>query len=207
MGNFFNKKKEEEITTIAIKLIVLGEGRVGKQDILKKYFKNKDFNSNNTINPAFYENTLNFGGNKINFAIWDTAGQEQFNATSALYYQNAYGALLVYDLTIFETFMKIKDWVKTLKESVGNDIVIVIVGNKFDLVNKEELEVHKEEIENYCREINCKHFYASDKTGYNIQETFDCLFKDVLNSNKYKKEYGEPKILKTRKERLKIGRK
>ena len=207
MGNFFKKKKEEEITTIAIKLIVLGEGRVGKQDLLKKYFKNKDFNSNNTINPAFYEKTLNFGGNKINFAIWDTAGQEQFNATSALYYQNAYGALLVYDLTIFETFMKIKDWVKTLKESVGNDIVIVIVGNKFDLVNKEELEVHKEKIENYCREINCKHFYVSDKTGYNIQETFDCLFKDVLNSNKYKKEYGEPKILKTRKERLKIGRK
>ena len=134
-----------------LKLVILGEGRVGKTSILLQYFQNK-FNEGqvSTVNPAFYEKTVKSNGKNIQLKFWDTAGQEQFNAISTLYYQNAVGALIVYDVSIFETFNKVKQWVKTLQEAVGKDIIFVIAGNKFDLSNREELDKRISEINAYC---------------------------------------------------------
>ena len=168
-----------------LKLVILGEGRVGKTSILLKYFK-KTFNEKetSTINPAFYEKKVNLSGKSAQLKFWDTAGQEQFNAISTLYYQNAVGALIVYDVSIFETFNKVKQWVKTLQEAVGKDIVFVIAGNKFDLSNKDELEKRSSEINSYCAKENCKHFYTSAKTRFQVDEAFDSLIKSVLNKVK-----------------------
>ena len=107
-----------------LKIVILGEGRVGKTSILSKYFKKK-FNEGqeSTVNPAFYEKTITHQGKNIQLKFWDTAGQEQFNAISTIYYQNAAGALLVYDVTIFETFKKVESWVNTLQEVVGKNII------------------------------------------------------------------------------------
>ena len=48
---------------------------------------------------------------QINLAIWDTAGQERFHALGPIYYRDADGALLVYDTTDAESFVKAKNWV------------------------------------------------------------------------------------------------
>ena len=175
-----------------LKLVILGEGRVGKTSILLQYFQNK-FNEGqvSTVNPAFYEKTVKSNGKNIQLKFWDTAGQEQFNAISALYYQNAVGALIVYDVSIFETFNKVKQWVKTLQEAVGKDIIFVIAGNKFDLSNREELDKRTSEINAYCAKENCKHFYTSAKTRFQVDEAFDSLIKSVLN--KVKPSGGGPK--------------
>ena len=93
-------------------------------------------------------------------------------------------ALIVYDVSIFETFNKVKQWVKTLQEAVGKDIVFVIAGNKFDLSNKEELNTRTSEIESYCNKENCKHFYTSAKTRYQVDDTFEFLIKSVMNKIK-----------------------
>ena len=175
-----------------LKLVILGEGRVGKTSILLQYFK-KTFNEGqvSTVNPAFYEKTVNSNGKSVQLKFWDTAGQEQFNAISALYYQNAVGSLIVYDVSIFETFNKVIQWVKTLQEAVGRDIVFVIAGNKFDLSNKEELSKRSSEIDSYCAKENCKHFYTSAKTRFQVDEAFESLIKSVLN--KVKPSGGGPK--------------
>ena len=175
-----------------LKLVILGEGRVGKTSILLQYFK-KTFNEGqvSTVNPAFYEKTVNSNGKSVQLTFWDTAGQEQFNAISTLYYQNAVGALIVYDVSIFETFNKVKEWVKTLQEAVGRDIVFVIAGNKFDLSNKEELSKRSLEIDSYCAKENCKHFYTSAKTRFQVDEAFESLIRSVLN--KVKPSGGGPK--------------
>ena len=164
-----------------LKIVILGEGRVGKTSILSKYFKKK-FNEGqeSTINPSFYEKTVNYKGKNVHLKFWDTAGQEQFNAISTIYYQNSVGALLVYDVTIFETFKRVETWVNTLKEAVGN-INFVIAGNKFDLSDKNSLSQNSSAIEAYCSKENCKHFYTSAKTGYNLDDAFESLINTVLN--------------------------
>ena len=165
-----------------LKLVILGEGRVGKTSILSKYFTKK-FNEGekSTTNPSFYKMTKEYQGKTVNFNIWDTAGQEQFNALNTLYYQNAVGALLVYDVSIVETFDKVKDWVHTLQEAVGKDITFVIAGNKIDLISDKNMKDKNDaKINQYCTQQKCKHFYTSAKTGYNLNETFESLVKSVL---------------------------
>jgi len=169
---------EEEVQ---LKIIILGEGRVGKTEILSKYFLKK-FNEDqkSTIIPSFFEMTKEYQGKKVILKFWDTAGQEQFNAINTMYYQNAVGALLVYDVTIFETFEKVKDWVHTLKEAVGNDITMVIAGNNIDLANKNMIDKNQEKIDAFCAQQNCKHFYISSRKGTNLNELFESLISSVL---------------------------
>ena len=97
-----------------------------------------------------------------------------------MYYQNAVGALLIYDLTNFETFEKVKDWVHTLEEAVGKDIIFVIAGNKFDLADKNMIDKNQEKIDAFCSKHYCKHFYISSKTGFNLTYTFESLINSVL---------------------------
>ena len=165
----------------ALKFVILGEGRVGKTSILTRYF-NKKFNEGekSTINPAFYEKKFSYNGKYYDLKFWDTAGQEQFNAINNMYYQNAVGALLVYDVTIPETFQKVKTWVQTLQEVVGKDIIFVIAGNKIDLSKKADLEQNKAQVDSYCQQEKCQHFDTSAKTGFNLEETFNTLITSVL---------------------------
>ena len=171
-----------------LKFVILGEGRVGKTSILSRYFSKKfDEGQKSTVNPAFYEKSQDYQGKKVQLKFWDTAGQEQFNAINTMYYQNAVGALLVYDVTISETFEKVKSWVPTLQVAAGKDITFVIEGNKFDLSDKAMINKNKEQVEEYCQQEKCKHFYTSAKTGFNLDEAFDTLIntalKKVLESN------------------------
>jgi small GTP-binding protein len=164
------------------KFVILGEGRVGKTSILTRYFSKK-FNEGekSTVNPSFYEKKQSYKGKDYELKFWDTAGQEQFNAINNMYYQNAVGALLVYDVTIPETFEKVKSWVNTLQEVVGKDIIFVIAGNKFDLSKRDKLEANQAKIDSYCQQEKCQHFYTSAKTGFNLDETFECLITSVLD--------------------------
>ena len=179
------------------KLVILGEGRVGKTSLLLRYFQ-KRFNEKekSTVNPSFYEKNENHNGKNYGLKFWDTAGQERYNALNAIYYQNAVGALIVYDVTIPETFKKVKDWVTTLREIVDKNIIFVIAGNKLDLSDKDLINKNEEIINDYCQRENCKHFYTSAKTGYNVDETFDCLFKKVFD--KIEKEKKSSRKLKIR---------
>ena len=44
----------------------------------------------------------------VKLSIWDTAGQERFHALGPLYYRDANGALLVYDITDAESFERVR---------------------------------------------------------------------------------------------------
>ena len=76
---------------------------------------------------------LSVADTRVNLAIWDTAGQERFHALGPIYYRDAHGAVLVYDITDVDSFQKVKVWVKELRRMVGGDICLVIAGNKIDL--------------------------------------------------------------------------
>lgn len=128
------------------KVVLLGEGRVGKTSILLRYTKGEYSDKQvSTLQASYLDKKLTVNGSQVQLSIWDTAGQERFHALGPIYYRDAAGALLVYDITDAESFNKVKNWVKELKKIVGNDIVIVIAGNKIDMeknrhVNNSEAE-------------------------------------------------------------------
>lgn len=158
----------------SIKLVLLGEAAVGKSSIVLRFVSN-DFSENKepTIGAAFLTQRVNIGDQTVKFEIWDTAGQERFASLAPMYYRNAQAALVVYDITKPQSFIKARHWVKELHEQASKGIVIALVGNKLDMVeNGDERKVAKEEAEKLAEEEGLLFFETSAKSGENVNEVF-----------------------------------
>lgn len=161
------------------KIVLLGEGAVGKTSIVLRYVEDK-FNERHisTLQASFLNKKLNIDGKRVNLAIWDTAGQEKFHALGPIYYRMSNGAVLVYDITDEDSFQKVKNWVKELKKMLGNEICIVIVGNKADL--EKHRTVSLQQAEEYAAQVSAKHFIISAKLNRGIEEVFLDLTRSML---------------------------
>ncbi|KAK6292347.1 hypothetical protein J4Q44_G00369310 [Coregonus suidteri] len=148
--------------TYSFKVVLLGEGCVGKTSLVLRYCENK-FNDKHitTLQASFLTKKLNITGKRVNLAIWDTAGQERFHALGPIYYRDSNGAILVYDITDEDSFQKVKNWVKELRKMLGNEICLCIVGNKVDL----EKERHDGMMETAQAEERAKGNGASQSTS------------------------------------------
>lgn len=158
----------------SIKLVLLGEAAVGKSSIVLRFVSN-DFAENKepTIGAAFLTQRVNMGDHTIKFEIWDTAGQERFASLAPMYYRNAQAALVVYDVTKPQSFIKARHWVKELHEQASKGIIIALVGNKMDLLETDDdRKVAREEAEKLAQEENLLFFETSAKTGDNVSEVF-----------------------------------
>lgn len=84
-----------------------------------------------------------------------------------MYYHGAAGALLVYDLTRPETFERVKSWVDELTANIEvNDIKLVIVGSKADLI--QGTETIEDEANKYAKEIDALYTRTSSKNNTGI---------------------------------------
>lgn len=168
-------------SVISIKLVLLGEAAVGKSSIVLR-FVSDDFTENKepTIGAAFLTQRVNIGDETVKFEIWDTAGQERFASLAPMYYRNAQAALVVYDVTKPQSFIKARHWVKELHEQASKGIIIALVGNKIDVLeNGEERKVAREEAERLAEEESLLYFETSAKTGENVNEVFLAIAEKI----------------------------
>ncbi|XP_952155.1 GTP-binding protein, Rab-family, putative [Theileria annulata] len=191
------------------KIILLGDATVGKSHLLCRYIKgNLPIQSKATIGVEFATKTVPLAsGGSIKAQIWDTAGQERYRSITSAHYRRAVGALLVYDVTNRISFYNCKKWLNELRASSYDDIVILLIANKIDLINKynsNEKENVKENVgsqENkdtvqeindvdvvlmiegmeFANENNLYFFEASAVTGYNVKEIFEFLIQQIYN--------------------------
>ena len=106
--------------------------------------------------------------------IWDTAGQERYQAITAAHYKRSRGAIIVYDITKASTFQNVKKCITALKANAGEDIIIMLVGNKLDLVtgNPKERKVLKNIAKNFAY-VNGLLFDESSAVSHNnVKEPF-----------------------------------
>ena len=78
------------------KVVLLGEGRVGKTSILLRYTKG-EYNDRqvSTLQASYLDKKVSIGGTTAHLSVWDTAGQERFHALGPIYYRDSQGAVLV----------------------------------------------------------------------------------------------------------------
>ena len=110
---------------------------VGKSCILLQFTDNKfRLQHELTIGVEFGAKTIQLNNKTIKIQIWDTAGQEQFQAITRTYYKGAMGALLVYDITRRDTFAHVTKWLEEVKIHSSKNICVILIGNKRDLEDK-----------------------------------------------------------------------
>ncbi|XP_056634923.1 ras-related protein Rab-21-like [Diorhabda carinulata] len=186
--------------TFNFKVVLLGEGCVGKTSLVIRYIEDK-FNPKHisTIQASFLTKKLNLDGNRVNLSIWDTAGQEKFHALGPIYYRSSNGAVLVYDITDEDSFQKVKSWVKELRKMLGSDISLVIVGNKSDL--EKDRHVDLEVAKTYAEKVKAMHYQTSAKLNEGVEEMFLALTQKMLDEAKLK---AAQEINQTRKNSQKV---
>ena len=133
-----------------------------------------------TIGVEFGAITLDIHCKRVKIQIFDTAGQEAFQAITRTYYKGAMGALLVYDITRKETFTHAKKWLEEIRNNSSKNIVIILIGNKSDLEDKRQ--VSYKEGETFAKENGLMFLETSNKTSNNIIETVNLSAECILNN-------------------------
>ena len=124
--------------------IIVGDMAVGKSCLLLQFTDNKFRHQHElTIGVEFGGKTIQVNGKNIKIQIWDTAGQEAFQAITRTYYKGATGALVVYDITRRDTFTHVSKWLDEVRANALKEIQIILIGNKKDLEDKRQVQTEE----------------------------------------------------------------
>jgi Ras-related protein Rab-23 len=166
--------------TYRFKIVVVGDGAVGKTSLIKKFTKGtfeRDYVK--TIGAQFSKYNKTINDDFIRLVFWDIAGQEDFNFLQPLFYKESKAAIIIYSLeenTLGKkSFAHIDNWYEVVVKNCGN-IPIVLFANKVDLVD--ESSINKSNIQilvNNYKFLNS--FFTSAKTGQGVVNAFNAIIE------------------------------
>ncbi|CCF49052.1 hypothetical protein NDA11_002162 [Ustilago hordei] len=159
------------------KLVFLGEQSVGKTSLITRFmYDTFDNTYQATIGIDFLSKTMYLEDRTVRLQLWDTAGQERFRSLIPSYIRDSSVAVVVYDITNRASFQNTSKWVDDVRAERGNDVIIVLVGNKTDLSDKRQ--VTTDEAEKKAQEFNVMFIETSAKAGHNVK----VLFKKIAQA-------------------------
>ncbi|MHA1269118.1 MAG: Rab family GTPase [Candidatus Helarchaeota archaeon] len=164
----------DQFERIAFKIVVIGEPAVGKTSIIRR-FSDNSFSENYkaTVGADFDIKILKLYDNEIFLTIWDIGSQERFVELRNYYFSGADAAILVFSVDDMCTLKALEDWDSDFLKVSDIDTPRIVVGNKVDLVDKEELNIDK--ALEFATERGLKLILTSAKTNFNIEKAFKAI--------------------------------
>ncbi|CAD8144238.1 unnamed protein product [Paramecium pentaurelia] len=165
--------------TEKVKILMLGEGAVGKSSLLSRYVDEKfSENIQATLGVEYRQKILIQGENQVTVQVWDTAGQERFRVITPIFYRNAQGVSLVYSVIDKNSFQQVQTWIDNLKEQIDcEQISIVLVANKCDISQREVTTLEGQQL---AQKYQIKYFECSARTGAQVKEMYTELVQQIL---------------------------
>uniref|UniRef100_A0A3Q2WSS2 Ras-related protein Rab n=1 Tax=Haplochromis burtoni TaxID=8153 RepID=A0A3Q2WSS2_HAPBU len=149
-----------------LKVLVIGDLGVGKTSIIKRYV-HQVFSQHYraTIGVDFALKVLNWDHKTVvRLQLWDIAGQERYGNMTRVYYREAVGALVVFDMTRLSTFQAILKWKGDLDSKValsnGRPVPAVLLANKCDQ-RRHGLCPKLPKLENFSKEYGFVDWYET----------------------------------------------
>ena len=160
-----------------IKIVVLGSSGTGKTSLCNLWI-------NNTFSEEYKATVMSEFSYKVQ--IWDLAGQDKNIYTSKVFTKGSHGCLILYDTQDKKSFENTIKWKKSIDDNAtfidGTPLPIVLVQNKIDLVENEELEKDEEELKKFVDENGFLTFTrTSCKNNQNVNETMDFLLANIID--------------------------
>jgi len=165
---------QENVTEL--KLVLVGDGGVGKTTFVKRH-KTGEFEKKYIATIGVEVHPMEFTTNrgKVKFNVWDTAGQEKLGGLRDGYYIDAHCAIIMFDVTSRITYKNVPVWYKDIVRICGENIPIVLVGNKVDDKNR---KVKAKQIL-FARKHGIQYFDISAKSNYQFEKPFIYLLKKL----------------------------
>jgi len=173
------------------KVLVVGDIGTGKTSIIKRFVHNIfSMHYKSTIGVDFALKVINWDAKTVvRLQLWDIAGQERFGNMTRVYYKEAVGAFVVFDVTRVNTFEAVAKWKNDIDCKVtlppdDKPIPVVLLANKCDLA-KEGFARNAAQMDKYCEE----HGFAgweetSAKDNINIDKAARLLVSKILERTK-----------------------
>ncbi|CAL1263491.1 unnamed protein product [Larinioides sclopetarius] len=173
-------------SSFSVKTCVIGSQGVGKTSMIYQ-LSMKQFKTNvtPTIGASFSCKVIDVDSYTIRFQIWDTAGQETYKSMLPMYYRKANLAIVVFDITCYESYSSLPKWIEELQKNADNNCVICIVGNKLDLEHKRAVDRNK--AAHFAKSIGALYFETSAKTNEGIMDVFIHVARQMINSYQRRK--------------------
>lgn len=152
-----------------LKVIVGGEGNVGKTSLIRQYAKGKFSEARNlTLGIDITTHQFSVGGEPLKLAIWDIEGQA---GNRPNFYLGAQAAVLVYDVSEPSSFKGLPEWIERCRKYCP-EAPLLIVGNKLDL-GQQVPQAWGDALARYVRAH--QHGCVSAKTGERVAWAFETL--------------------------------
>eukprot|EP00345_Euplotes_harpa_P013831 CAMPEP_0168337616 /NCGR_PEP_ID=MMETSP0213-20121227/12300_1 /TAXON_ID=151035 /ORGANISM="Euplotes harpa, Strain FSP1.4" /LENGTH=176 /DNA_ID=CAMNT_0008343147 /DNA_START=8 /DNA_END=538 /DNA_ORIENTATION=- len=158
---------DDEPENLQYKVILLGNGTVGKTSIINRFCEDYFAKSyKQTIGVDFYVKRLELPENIYTaLQVWDIGGQSIFGKMITTYIYEANAVVFVYDITNHQSFADLEDWHQLVAKTFeGKEMpLMALMGNKIDLNHMQA--VKSEEHEQFAEDNKLYSFYVSAKTG------------------------------------------
>jgi Ras-related protein M-Ras len=161
------------------KLVVIGEGGVGKSSLTIQFFQRQFLDYYDpTIEDQYIQHT-EIDGNWCILDVLDTAGQEEYSAMREQYIRNGRGFLLVYSVTDEQSLQEAaKLYKQVLRVKDRNEYPVLLVANKVDLVGQRK--VSREAGQKVAEELKLPYIETSAKNPpLNVDLAFHELVRIV----------------------------
>eukprot|EP00871_Galdieria_phlegrea_P005688 jgi/Galph1/611/GphlegSOOS_G5401.1 len=158
-ANFQGGTPTDGTNVPAFKIILVGDGGVGKTTFVKRHLSG-EFEKKYIATVGVEVHPLKFHTNRgpIIFNVWDTAGQEKFGGLRDGYYIQGQGAIIMFDVTSRITYKNVANWHR-------------------DLVR--DRKVKAKQI-TFHRKKNLQYYDISAKSNYNFEKPFLWLARKLV---------------------------
>ena len=144
---------------------------VGKTSLITRFmYDSFDNMYQATIGIDFLSKTMYLEDRTVRLQLWDTAGQERFRSLIPSYIRDSSVAVIVYDVSNLKSFHNTRKWIDDVRGERGQDVIIVLVGNKTDLGDKREVSSQMGEEE--AKKSGAIFMETSAKVGANVKVLF-----------------------------------
>jgi len=179
------KITEKIFRSFIYKVVVVGDGGVGKTSMVLRYCENSfktdyimTIGSNFSTKQVELEDYPNF---LVKLQLWDLAGQKHFSFVRPPFYRGATATVYTFDLTRRSSFQNILAWKSEVEKVIGDGKPSMLVGNKIDLADSRE--VGEKEGEALKNEINALgYFETSAKDDLGVHPVFKEITLAILRS-------------------------
>ncbi|XP_043836165.1 transforming protein RhoA-like [Dromiciops gliroides] len=186
------------MSTIRKKLFIVGDGACGKTCLLLVFSKDQ---FPEEYLPTVFENyvaDIEVDGKQVELALWDAAGQEDYDRLRPLSYPDTNVILMCFSINNPDSLENIQDkWFPEVKHFCPS-IPIIVVGNKKDLRNDEatKLELAKRKLEPVKTEDGRDmanrigafgYIECSAKTKEGVREVFEMAARAALQAHRKKR--------------------
>ena len=181
---------------MSVNIMLLGNTEVGKTTFLQQYIK-KSFKEVGMMTVGVDSETIDIiidNKKKVKTKIWDTAGQEKYQAIFRAHYQKADGMILMYSVIERFSFDKIQDWINSIKDSSREGITIFLISNKNDYPEKQK-EVTSEEGKALAKQLSLPFYEITSKDYSQVAQVMHDIVKEVVNKDEDGLFRVEPLVL------------